>query len=74
MRVHLFPTFVLVHVQRKRLSLFHCLLYFKGFYHLVLSCEFFEATLANEAQLNCPKMCENQKHVSPVVHSSVPVQ
>jgi len=38
----------------------YCTAYFK---HLVMN-------LASEAQLNRPKMYENQKCISPVVHSS----
>ena len=36
-----------------------------------MSCESPEGILASEAN---QKMCENQKYVSPIVHSSVPVQ
>ena len=50
----------------------YCTAYFKCFNYQVFSCESPEGTLASEAQLDKTKMCENQKYLNPVVHSSVP--
>ena len=34
----------------------------------------YEDPFTSESQLNHQKMCKNQKHDSPVVHSTIPVQ